>query len=216
MELSTLVLWNGTIYLLYYSLNLSFDYYRYRGNKKVDSVTYQVHDLLQEPVVFVKVPESPASTPVQKTIANSITTTETITFTAPVEDQGIPFPEFMANARQFSSAGRILTRITKLFKSQQMKKATSLLLLTFAATRLVFAQGALGIDAASSELVTYVDPVANMILILGAIVGLIGGIRVYIKWNSGDQDVQKSIMGWFGSCLFLILVGVVIKAFFGL
>jgi hypothetical protein len=97
-----------------------------------------------------------------------------------------------------------------------MKKAISLLLLITGATRLAFAQGAMGIDAASSELVTYVDPVANMILILGAIVGLIGGIRVYIKWNSGDQDVQKSIMGWFGSCLFLILVGIVIKAFFGL
>ena len=77
------------------------------------------------------------------------------------------------------------------------------------------AQGALGIDAASSELITYVDPVANMILIVGAIVGLIGGVRVYIKWNSGDQDVQKAIMGWLGSCLFLIVVGIVIKAFFG-
>jgi hypothetical protein len=43
---------------------------------------------------------------------------------------------------------------------------------------------------------------------------LIGGVRVYIKWQSGDQDTQKAIMGWFGACLFLILVGVVIKAFF--
>ena len=47
-----------------------------------------------------------------------------------------------------------------------------------------------------------------------AVVGLIGGVRVYIKWQSGDQDTQKAIMGWFGACLFLILVGVVIKAFF--
>ena len=46
------------------------------------------------------------------------------------------------------------------------------------------------------------------------LVGLIGGVRVYIKWQSGDQDTQKAIMGWFGACLFLILVGVVIKAFF--
>ena len=77
------------------------------------------------------------------------------------------------------------------------------------------AQGALGIDAASSELATYVDPVSNMILILGAIVGLVGGVRVFIKWNSGDQDVQKALMGWLGSCLFLVTVGIVIKAFFG-
>ena len=96
-----------------------------------------------------------------------------------------------------------------------MKKIKLFILLFIASARLAMAQGALGIDAASSELITYVDPVANMILILGAIVGLIGGVRVYIKWNSGDQDVQKAIMGWFGSCLFLIIVGIIIKAFFG-
>lgn len=96
-----------------------------------------------------------------------------------------------------------------------MKKQllTTLIILTFAKSLL--AQGALGIDAASSEIGTYIDPVANFILIVGAVVGLIGGVRVYIKWNSGDQDVQKSIMGWFGSCLFLVTVGIVIKAFFG-
>ncbi len=96
-----------------------------------------------------------------------------------------------------------------------MKKQllTTLLALTYAQS--LFAQGALGIDAASSEISTYVDPVANFILIVGAVVGLIGGVRVFIKWNSGDQDVQKSIMGWFGSCLFLVTVGIVIKAFFG-
>ena len=96
-----------------------------------------------------------------------------------------------------------------------MKKVKSFIILLLASTKLAMAQGAFGIDAASSELITYVDPVANMILIVGAIVGLIGGVRVYIKWNSGDQDVQKAIMGWFGSCLFLIMVGIVIKAFFG-
>jgi hypothetical protein len=96
-----------------------------------------------------------------------------------------------------------------------MKKIKLFILLFIASVRLAIAQGAIGIDAASSELVTYIDPVANMILIVGAIVGLIGGVRVYIKWNSGDRDVQKSIMGWFGSCLFLIVVGIVIKAFFG-
>lgn len=89
--------------------------------------------------------------------------------------------------------------------------------LFFAMVNISFAQGGSeGIDAASSELTTYVDPVANLILIIGAIVGLIGGVRVFIKWNSGDQDVQKSIMGWFGACLFLVAVGIVIKAFFGL
>ncbi len=77
------------------------------------------------------------------------------------------------------------------------------------------AQGAAGIDAGTSELATYIDPVGNLILMIGAIVGLIGGVRVYIKWNTGDNDVQKSIMGWAGSCVFLMVVGTIIKAFFG-
>jgi len=97
-----------------------------------------------------------------------------------------------------------------------MKKPISILTILLLIDRVANAQGSLGIDAASSEIATYVDPVANFILIIGAVVGLIGGVRVFIKWNSGDQDTQKSIMGWFGSCLFLVTVGIVIKAFFGL
>ena len=76
------------------------------------------------------------------------------------------------------------------------------------------AQSAAGIDQATAEVSSYVDPVSNLIIAIGAVVGLIGGVRVYIKWQSGDQDTQKAIMGWFGACLFLILVGVVIKSFF--
>jgi phage-related minor tail protein len=76
------------------------------------------------------------------------------------------------------------------------------------------AESAAGIDQATAEVSSYVDPVSNLIIAIGAVVGLIGGVRVYIKWQSGDQDTQKAIMGWFGACLFLILVGVVIKAFF--
>lgn len=78
----------------------------------------------------------------------------------------------------------------------------------------LLAQSSSGIDQATTEINSYVDPVSNLIIAIGAVVGLIGGVRVYIKWQSGDQDTQKAIMGWFGACLFLILVGVVIKAFF--
>ncbi|MCX3265646.1 DUF4134 domain-containing protein [Pedobacter agri] len=75
--------------------------------------------------------------------------------------------------------------------------------------------GTTGINAATSSLTAYIDPVSTLTLAIGAVVGIIGGVRVYIKWNSGDQDINKEIMGWGGSCLFLVLVSVVIKAFFG-
>jgi len=102
------------------------------------------------------------------------------------------------------------------FFSKFSKRALLFVLgITYAITSKAQGGGAAGIDAGASELTTYVDPIGNLILIIGAIVGLVGGVRVYIKWNSGDNDVQKSIMGWVGSCVFLMVVGTVVKAFFG-
>ncbi|MDC7217741.1 MAG: DUF4134 domain-containing protein [Spirochaetales bacterium] len=94
------------------------------------------------------------------------------------------------------------------------RKGMALLAMAVLGVYNVLAQSSSGIDQATTEVNSYVDPVANLIIAIGAVVGLIGGVRVYIKWQSGDQDTQKAIMGWFGACLFLILVGVVIRAFF--
>jgi len=97
------------------------------------------------------------------------------------------------------------------------KKITAFVLLCCAVLNSMAqtAGGTTGISAATSSLTSYIDPVTTLTLAIGAVVGIIGGVRVYIKWNSGDQDINKEIMGWGGSCLFLVLVSVVIKAFFG-
>tara|TARA_R110000868_G_scaffold31722_2_gene116178 strand:- start:52831 stop:53145 length:315 start_codon:yes stop_codon:yes gene_type:complete len=91
--------------------------------------------------------------------------------------------------------------------------------LAFAVAFLAFAvgqaQGVEGINAADTEIRGYVESIGNLVLAIGAVVGLIGAIRVYIAWNNGDQDVTKKIMGWLGACLFLVLSGAVITAFFG-
>ncbi len=101
-------------------------------------------------------------------------------------------------------------------KQQDFKKLLSASLIAIFSVNLLYGQGGtVGINAATSSLKGYVDPISTLILAIGAVVGLIGGIRVYIKWNSGDQDINKELMSWGGSCLFLVLVSVVIKAFFG-
>lgn len=80
-----------------------------------------------------------------------------------------------------------------------------------------FAQsGVSGLNTATSELKTYVDPAGNIALVIGGIVGIVGAIRVYSKWNSGDQDINKELMGWGGSCVFLVVSALIVKAFFGL
>ena len=56
--------------------------------------------------------------------------------------------------------------------------------------------------------------VSKLCLAIGAIVGLAGGIRVYVKWNNGDHEIQKEIIGWGGACVFLLLTGTVLNVFF--
>ena len=75
--------------------------------------------------------------------------------------------------------------------------------------------GNAGINAANTQVRTYFATGTNLMYAIGAIVGLIGAIKVYQKWNSGDHDTGKVAAAWFGSCVFLVLVATVIKSFFG-
>jgi len=71
-----------------------------------------------------------------------------------------------------------------------------------------------GITGATSDVRSFFNPLSDLIMAIGAIVGLAGGLRVYTMWNSGNTGVEQAVMGWFGSCIFLELVGVVMKAMF--
>jgi hypothetical protein len=71
------------------------------------------------------------------------------------------------------------------------------------------------IDGAASSIKGIFTNVSNLILMIGAVTGLAGGIRVYVKWQNGDQDLNKHIIGWTGSCIFLLLSGTILKLFFG-
>ena len=44
--------------------------------------------------------------------------------------------------------------------------------------------------------------------------GLVGGVRVYSKFSSGDPDASKSATALFLSCVFLVIVGTVLRSFF--
>ena len=72
-----------------------------------------------------------------------------------------------------------------------------------------------GINEANAKVRSYFDAGTNLMYAVGAIVGLIGAVKVYQKWNSGDQDTGRVAAAWFGSCVFLVVVVTVIKSFFG-
>ena len=79
------------------------------------------------------------------------------------------------------------------------KKQIILAVLLTAANISAFAQGngMAGITEATSMVTSYFEPATKLIYAIGAVVGLIGGIKVYGKFSSGDpgheQDRRKLV-----------------------
>ncbi|RTY78828.1 DUF4134 domain-containing protein [Flavobacterium sp. LS1P28] len=76
--------------------------------------------------------------------------------------------------------------------------------------------GVAGINEANQLVRSYFDAGTELMYAVGAILGLIGAVKVYQKWNAGDPDTGKVAAAWFGSCVFLVVVATVIKSFFGI
>ncbi|MFZ4262162.1 DUF4134 domain-containing protein [Sphingobacterium sp. HJSM2_6] len=74
--------------------------------------------------------------------------------------------------------------------------------------------GLAGINEANEKVRSYFDSGTKLMYAVGAILGLIGAVKVFQKWNNGDPDTGKVAAAWFGSCVFLVLVATVIKSFF--
>ncbi|UWN60526.1 DUF4134 domain-containing protein [Alistipes indistinctus] len=75
-------------------------------------------------------------------------------------------------------------------------------------------KGLQGINDATSMVTSYFEPVTQLIFAVGAITGLVGGIKTFQKFSSGDPDVGKTAAAWFGSCIFLIVSATVLQSFF--
>lgn len=76
--------------------------------------------------------------------------------------------------------------------------------------------GNAGITEATNKVKGYFDTGTDLMYAIGAVVGLIGAIKVYQKWNAGEPDTGKVASAWFGSCIFLVIVATVLKSFFGI
>ena len=75
--------------------------------------------------------------------------------------------------------------------------------------------GAAALTAADNEVRAFFAPAINIMYGVAAIVGLIGIIKVYQKFSSGDQDATRLAAGWFGACIFLVVAATALSAFFG-
>lgn len=88
------------------------------------------------------------------------------------------------------------------------------LLIVASTTALAQGNGLAGINEATSMVTSYFDPGTKLIYAIGAVVGLIGGVKVYGKFSSGDPDTSKTAASWFGACIFLIVAATILRSFF--
>ena len=93
-----------------------------------------------------------------------------------------------------------------------MKKRFFLAAMTLLVSMGAFAQGngIGGITEATNMVTSYFDPGTKLIYAIG----LIGGVKVYSKFSSGDPDTSKTAASWFGACIFLIVAATILRSFF--
>ena len=94
--------------------------------------------------------------------------------------------------------------------------AAGLLMLNAMIAEAQNADGNTGINQATTMVNSYFASGVNLMYAVGAILGLVGAIKVYQKWSHGHPDTGSTAAAWFGSCVFLVVVATVIKSFFGL
>ncbi|MDF2190513.1 DUF4134 domain-containing protein [Paraflavitalea sp. CAU 1676] len=106
----------------------------------------------------------------------------------------------------------------KLRKYSKLSKASIVsfgLLLFSVSSKAQAGDGVGGIQKATELVQSYFDVGTTLLYVIGAVSGLVGAVKVYQKWSSGEQDAQKSASAWFGACIFLVVVATVLESFFG-
>ena len=99
-------------------------------------------------------------------------------------------------------------------KKQSKRNLLTALSVLWAGSVLAQGSGTAGITEATTMVTSYFEPATKLIYAIGAVVGLIGGIKVYNKFSSGDPDTGKTAASWFGACIFLIVAATILRSFF--
>lgn len=75
--------------------------------------------------------------------------------------------------------------------------------------------GVAGIEDANDMVRDYFEAGITLLYAIGAVLGLVGAVKVYSRWSQGDTETTKLAASWFGACIFLVVVATVLKSFFG-
>src|ERR1700744_2478430 len=53
-------------------------------------------------------------------------------------------------------------------------------------------------------------------LVLSAIFGILGALRIYHNWQMGHPRIDQAVASWFFAVIFMVLAGSFLKAMFGI
>ena len=108
-----------------------------------------------------------------------------------------------------------MKKVKMILRRKQMKQFILMVMISLCALKDFAQDGNAGINSANTQVRSYFASGTSLMYAVGALVGLIGAVKVYQKWNAGDPDTGKIAAAWFGSCVFLVVVATVIRSFFG-
>jgi hypothetical protein len=69
---------------------------------------------------------------------------------------------------------------------------------------------------AQQDLTTSFFSALDCALVLAAIFGITGALRIYHNWQMGEPRITKEVTAWFLAALFMVLMGAFLKAVFGI
>ena len=75
--------------------------------------------------------------------------------------------------------------------------------------------GVLEFNRVENDMEKFYVALSRLAFVVGAVSGLLGGLRVYNNWQMGRHHVDVQVITWFGACLFLATIGVFLSGLFG-
>jgi hypothetical protein len=80
-----------------------------------------------------------------------------------------------------------------------------------------FAQPGLNeMQQAQSDLSSSFFSALDCSLVIAAIFGILGAVRIYHNWQMGHPHIDQAVAGWFFAALFMVLAGAFLQAVFGI
>ena len=53
-------------------------------------------------------------------------------------------------------------------------------------------------------------------LVLAAMFGILGALRIYHNWQMGKERIDSDVAAWFFAAIFMVLAGAFLRALFGI